>query len=1402
MSSVPKILKIAVYVIVAAIAITSGVVLVRNAIQKTQTIHEDSATDPKGVYEVYNDTLVTGNQVLTAIITYGNYDAPEPDKGLCRVQTGKTKDADIDWSDYRYYKVEDTKDNPNPNWINPDGVFRATLVYGRDLPNTPENAATIANFPNELQWIQFIQVKQHDDPENITPGPVTPDPTIPPGGQPLPTDSTIAKLTVTGEMSLWEGTARRDITPSTQGLTIYYGSQDVTDSAEIDWYAWDTTINDGSQVQRKTFSIGYKGKTAEVKIWVYKDLTLTVSTNDTVDGHPVSVKTNHPDYQANINSFTGDERAEFKFISYEDNDLDKLFNKLTTQGYTQVPAHDDYVVANTKQGGATALAEATMTVGFDDIRYTAKRSKQQRIVWSPLEVEYFNYTADEAYRNSDNYTDEETSLINGAKDADAGTESLIATGDIIRLTCNTAADVDYEYKGWFSQQWSRITGEGPIYDATNIPGDKDYTGSNLQYTVVSLKALRATEVGEAKVTFTDKVTGFQVASDERFWTLYTPFSFEIPPYNLDTNSAIVRDDSYDTTDLVVTGSKSLTTTNDKKLYVDKLLDANDNGVATPEFVYAQYSKANSLTAQETVAATTANGAANNYTLACQTQYSNKNASTNKQGRSHLSAVYVDFGSRYTKEKIVYVWYPLKVEFTRPYDLAWNRDTNYTKVYTAEAVVATASQRDSAFSWTADDLNATKISGGVDGTIKVDNYASAAPCKAAITNTYSSRSFAFTLKKRGSVKATATRPRTSETVVAPAIDFRPSVPDNLYNLTSAAATRKDVDIVNDDTNRLACGDEFNYSYDPIESYGFKVYKGDACIKYTYSNPAKRLVSECVSDGTNLDVSDSEGLVALNENSIRIAAADSDIFYAIEYTPINRQYWFVDNPITKFENDAESKKGFNVYRFTDDYVNGFSDGFTIANIDDYKAWCHDNTAVVLAHQYTASYSNASGWLNNVTLSLATQTVENNLRIDSVRSDTPGRNNAELTITSGNGSIKGTETSVKVSHDQFYGRTKEIKWLTFTNLDKEIHLVEMHEATINVGEGASDYLELTGLPAKKRGTNTEKRVKTSDTKKFEFELGRNNANLTKDKGYPQKVEITSNAIEIITKQSGNQSYNIKLKNTRNNKNDYKITVNVHDFEANVFNLFIDNYGYQWSRNGNLSSGNARVLIPNKNTNSILVGDSLAVVANSSGYDASFSDNNNNKISFSQIDSSNVKQVKDFTTLSKTVSNQKGFLYANSFFGYDLYKEGECPVKYYSTKTDSVVSALVTNYEDPYCSLKKTLKVTDSKISDYWKNRSLTNSSEKEIKFRSMPGVWFVTGECLVGETDCVSETHNHIASYAFANSVYPHGITYNEAGTQAIVLGNNSTAEQKIAKYTDRNDITYLNVSEFNKLNVNAQ
>lgn len=1411
MSSVPKILKMAVYIIVAAIAITSGVVLVRNASQKTPAIHEDSATDPKGVYEVYNNTLVTGNQVLTAIITYGNYEAPEPDKGLCRVRTGKTKAANPNaWSKYTDYKKEDAD-----SWINPDGVFRATLVYGRDLEPNEANAATIANCPNELQWIQFVQEKQHDDPKDITPGPVTPDPTLPPDGQDIPDGNPVAMLTATGGMSLWEGTKREDITPSVQGVTIQYCGQDVTDSRDVSW-DWDTVINDGSQKQQKNLTIRYQGKTATVVVWVYKDLDLRVDTNSTVDGHPVGVTTNHPDYEKNFNGFDGDDSADFRFIAYEENRSQKeLFKKLTTQGFNAVPAHGDYVVANTKQGGATALAKAEMTVGVDDIHYTAERTKTQRITWSPLKVDYFNWTADDAYKNSGNYTDEETGLIDGAKDADAGTESLIATGDIIRLTCNTTADVDYKYQGWFNQVGAWFTGDRPIYDSENIPGDKDYTSSNSQSTVVSLKALRATEVGEAKVTFTDRVTGFQVASDDRFWTLYTPFSFDIPSYNLDTNSAIVRDDSYDTTDLVVTGSKSLTTTNDKKLYVDRLLDANDNGVATPEFVYAQYSKANSLTAQETEAATTVNGAVNNYTLDCQTQYSNKNVSTNKQGRSHLSAVYVDFGSRYTKEKIVYVWYPLKVEFTRPYDLTWDRDTNYSKVYTAEAIVATASQRDSAFSWSTDDLNATKISGGVDGTIQASNYAAAAPCKAEITNTYSSRSFAFTLKTRGSVVATATRPRTAETVVAPAIEFRPSVPDNLYNLTSAAAVGQTTPaLVNEDTNRLACGDEFNYSYDPIGSYGFTLYKGNSSIKDTYNSATRQEVCKCKSDGINLDVSASGGLVKVTRNSISIAAANSDIFYAIEFTPVNRKYWFVDNPITKFENDAESTKGFNVYRFTDDYVNGFSDGFTIANIDNYRAWCHNDSAVILTHQYTASYSNASNRITNVGLqaTVMPHTVKNEHNTDSVNSDTETRNGV-LTITSGDGSIAGTPTSIIVSHDQFFGRQKKIEWLTFTNLSQEIHLVEMHDIKLNVGAGASTYLKLTGLPAKNSsGAALERKVEQSSATQFWFKKDY----YANDKGYPQKVAISSNTVEIVTKQSGNKNFKVKMSNTKNGAN-YEIKMHVYDFEAKTYTAFNDNFGYTWS-DGESSKGKI-ILTSSRHP---LIGDKLAVVANSDTYSVTKT-NNNNTLKIKYDGTNNDGKLCNYLENNRNA----GFINASdaaSVFELDVDEVGtfektlgNSAVKFYGTYTPyggtpNYGSSLTTSNSNNVTIVPNTynelgpvplkLTIEDKAISNYYKNKSITNDIETSLGLGLTPFISITTAVYNPTNGIDVDTSHTHGSALAFPNMLKPandyrnQSIDYAPRGTQALYnhFGLSGRYQNGITgTATDEKGFPYLHVSE---------
>ena len=94
MSNVTKILILALAII--GIGTSAAVCAHYFSVNDGNPIHKNSRKDPQGVYEIYNDNVISGEQVKLALSLYKGFDytrdSDNLDSGMCWIQTGEVRE--------------------------------------------------------------------------------------------------------------------------------------------------------------------------------------------------------------------------------------------------------------------------------------------------------------------------------------------------------------------------------------------------------------------------------------------------------------------------------------------------------------------------------------------------------------------------------------------------------------------------------------------------------------------------------------------------------------------------------------------------------------------------------------------------------------------------------------------------------------------------------------------------------------------------------------------------------------------------------------------------------------------------------------------------------------------------------------------------------------------------------------------------------------------------------------------------------------------------------------------------------------------------------------------------------------------------------------------------------------
>lgn len=363
-------------------------------------------------------------------------------------------------------------------------------------------------------------------------------------------------------------------------------------------------------------------------------------------------------------------------------------------------------------------------------------------------------------------------------------------------------------------------------------------------------------------------------------------------------------------------------------------------------------------------------------------------------------------------------------------------------------------------------------------------------------------------------------------------------------------------------------------------------------------------------------------------------------------------------------------------------------------------------------------------------------------------------KLEIASGSGSIAGEESGVYINHSQFYGRAKNFEFKTYKDLNQSVSLVEMHETTINLGEGAENHLTLSPN---------------------DFAL----------------TDLSGKKIRIVTKKLDSGESSATKTCTLTHKTTgakYEIKVKVYDFVAKPYVVLRDNYGYKWETGDgeSLGSSNGENVLVGADHAMALVGDTLAVATNSADFSMAWSDYNGSNLKNPSRTSTLTTQ--NYTTMkNKAKGTEEGYVVNDYVVNSSESSLEKCQVKYYKTSTtDDKQLKDTTN-------VKGT--VSDDAISAYYKNSE--NTAEVNFEMHRCPGVWLITKQyyrqnCLGGACVNVSGLHKHIGSYAFPNAVYSHAAVYNKQGLNYTDSGSQKDVS---GTYND-GGVSYLNVSELNK------
>lgn len=279
MSSITKLLLWIGAVATAAAVITVSAVTFNNYYGEADTgeLHLNE-TDSKGIYSAYDNSVVTGTQVLDAVSVY--YD-------LCEVYTGATKDTPAILSELR--------NNESDSYVNPNALFDATLEYTEEGTDNEHTLVKIV-FKQRKMLVSNYDIPDvvQDDPDDTTPPPTR-------GGY----------LEAVGDAYVLEGTM---FSKFYANYTVKEYFTDSTQPAIIDYPIYTHSYDENSAQYRVTSGVNeetkqiifsHNGKSDTAPVTICKPLTATASADTVVAGHPISIDTNYEDAKVGISVVSG-----------------------------------------------------------------------------------------------------------------------------------------------------------------------------------------------------------------------------------------------------------------------------------------------------------------------------------------------------------------------------------------------------------------------------------------------------------------------------------------------------------------------------------------------------------------------------------------------------------------------------------------------------------------------------------------------------------------------------------------------------------------------------------------------------------------------------------------------------------------------------------------------------------------------------------------------------------------------------------------------------------------------------------------------------------------------------------------------------------------------------------------